>query len=67
MSIEKKLMEEQHRRLRCLKEKLSETLDNEPLDSGDEDENETRTYRGKPWYVIGNPWVWVIEFERISR
>lgn len=28
---------------------------------------ETRTYRGKPWYVIGNPWVWVIAFERISR
>lgn len=32
-----------------------------------EDIQETRTYRGKPWYVIGNPWVWVIEFERISR
>lgn len=24
-------------------------------------------YMGKPWYVIGNPWVLVIEFERISR
>lgn len=32
-----------------------------------EDIKETRTYRGKPWYVIGNPWVRVIEFERISR
>lgn len=32
-----------------------------------EDIQETRTYRGKPWYVIGNPWVWIIEFERISR
>ena len=29
--------------------------------------NETRTYRGKPWYVIGNPWVWGIALERISR
>lgn len=32
-----------------------------------EDIHEIRTYRGKPWYVIGNPWVWVIEFERVSR
>ena len=32
-----------------------------------EDIRETRTYRGQPWYVIGNPWVWVISFERISR
>ncbi len=32
-----------------------------------EDVMETRTFRGKPWYIIGNPWVWVIEFERISR
>lgn len=32
-----------------------------------EDIHETRTYRGKPWYVIGNPWVWVIEFERITK
>lgn len=29
--------------------------------------HETRTYRGKPWYVVGNPWVWGIEFERISK
>lgn len=40
MNIEKILMKEQHRQLRSLKEKLSETLDNEPLDSGDEGENE---------------------------
>jgi len=32
-----------------------------------EDIRETSTYRGKPWRVIGNPWVWVIAFERISR
>lgn len=32
-----------------------------------EDIQEARTYRGKPWYVIGNPWVWVIEFERITK
>lgn len=32
-----------------------------------EDIQETRTYRGKPWYVIGNPWTWVIEFERCEK
>lgn len=32
-----------------------------------EDIRETRTYKGKPWYVIGNPWVWVTEFERITK
>lgn len=31
-----------------------------------EDIQETRTYKGKPWYVIGNPWIWVIEFERMK-
>lgn len=30
-----------------------------------EDIQETRAYRGMPWYVIGNPWLSVIEFERI--
>lgn len=29
-----------------------------------EDIQETRTYRGLPWLVIGNPWVWAIEFEK---
>lgn len=32
-----------------------------------EDIRETRTHKGKPWHVIGNPWVWVIEFERITK
>ncbi len=27
---------------------------------------ETRTYKGKPWYVIGNPWVFATEFERVE-
>jgi len=29
-------------------------------------ENETRNYRGKIWYILPNPWVWVIEFERVE-
>lgn len=29
--------------------------------------HETRIYRGKPWYVIGNLWVWAIESERITK
>lgn len=28
-----------------------------------EDIRETRTYRGKPWYVLGNPWVWGIKYK----
>ena len=30
-----------------------------------EDIQETRTHRGKPWHVIGNPYVWCIAFKRI--
>jgi hypothetical protein len=32
-----------------------------------EDIHETRTWRGKPWYVAGNPWVWSFEFERTEK
>lgn len=32
-----------------------------------EDIREPRTYQGLPWLVIGNPWIWVVEFERISK
>jgi len=28
---------------------------------------ETRERRGKPWYVVGNPWVWVIGYERVTK
>jgi len=31
-----------------------------------EDVQYTLDYKGKPWYVVGNPWVWVIQFGRIS-
>lgn len=31
-----------------------------------EDVRETKTYRGKPWYVTGDPWVWVVEFRRVN-
>ena len=31
-----------------------------PLD----DIQETREYKGVPWYVKGNPWVWVVTCER---
>lgn len=40
MSIEKKLIEDQHNALRHLKEKLADTLALEPADAGDEEENE---------------------------
>lgn len=29
-----------------------------------EDIQETRTHRGKPWHVCGNPFVWVYSFKR---
>ncbi|MGV3617980.1 MAG: hypothetical protein ACO1SV_21855 [Fimbriimonas sp.] len=29
-----------------------------------EDVQETREHRGKPWIVMGNPWVWVVGMER---
>ena len=32
-----------------------------------EDIQETREYRGLPWYVHGNPWVWVTEFEKVKE
>jgi len=32
-----------------------------------EDIRETKTHRGKPWHVIGNPWVWVYTFERCEK
>ena len=28
---------------------------------------EVREFRGKPWNVCGNPWVWVVEFERAAK
>jgi len=31
-----------------------------------EDVQETREYRGKPWHVYGNPWLWVVNFEVIK-
>lgn len=27
---------------------------------------ETREHRGRPWYVCGNPWVFVVEFKRVK-
>jgi len=32
-----------------------------------EDIQETRTYRGKPWYVHGNPWVWVMGYKYSTK
>jgi hypothetical protein len=32
-----------------------------------EDIQEMREHRGKPWHVCGNPFVWVIEFERVEH
>lgn len=29
-----------------------------------EDIRETREHKGKPWEVVGSPWVWVVKFER---
>ena len=27
---------------------------------------QVETYRGKPHYIIGNPWVWRYEFEEVK-
>jgi hypothetical protein len=32
-----------------------------------DDIGETRTYRGKPWHVIGNPWVWAVTVRRLDE
>lgn len=32
-----------------------------------EDIQETREYKGKPWYVHGNPWVWAYGFEQVDK
>ena len=48
MDIEKRLEAEQHKKLKELQEKLSEVLDYEPADSGDENEDESRGSRS-PW------------------
>ncbi len=32
-----------------------------------EDVQETREHNGLPWYVMGNPWVWITEFEQVSK
>lgn len=29
-----------------------------------EDIREIRKHRGKPWHVVGNPFLWILEFER---
>ncbi len=31
-----------------------------------EDVQETREYQGKPWHVVGNPYVWRISFEKVK-
>jgi hypothetical protein len=31
-----------------------------------EDVQEVRQHRDKPWYVIGNPWVWALTFRRVD-
>lgn len=30
------------------------------------DHQEVREYRGRPWHVLGNPWVWRIEFRKVT-
>lgn len=32
-----------------------------------EDIQETREYRGKPWHIHGNPYVWVVEFRKVHQ
>ncbi|MDD3334117.1 MAG: hypothetical protein PHI98_01235 [Eubacteriales bacterium] len=32
-----------------------------------DDVYETREYKGLPWYIRGNPWVWVYTVERVDK
>jgi hypothetical protein len=32
-----------------------------------EDVHEEREHRGLPWQVIGNPWVWVVQFKALEE
>lgn len=31
------------------------------------DIQEIREHRGKPWHILGNPWVWVVSFSRFNH
>jgi len=32
-----------------------------------EDVQEQRSRRGRPWYVYGNPWAWVLSFKELAH